>query len=248
MAQTLTDEFFCRYSPPCQLHSDQGKQFELELITKTCKLLGIAKSHTTPYHPQGDGLVERFNRTLLTMLSTAAETHPFDWERQQRPLCMAYNSSVHLTTGYSPFFLMFGRQAHMPVDLMYGPPPSGTTPLASQFANDLRSRLEDAYQNVREKMGHMLDRQKAYYDRKAHGAPYKEGDLVWLHSTVVARGRARKLHRPWTGPYRVLRKLSDVNYRIQDVQAPRCRPVVHFDRLKYCPPDIRLPHLQTRSE
>ena len=54
----------------------------------------------------------------------------------------------------------------------------------------------------------------------------------------------RKLHRPWTGPYRVLRKLSDVNYRIQDVQAPRRRPVVHFDRLKYCPPDIQLPHLQ----
>ena len=118
------------------------------------------------------------------MLSTVAETHPFDWESQLRPLCMAYNTSVHPTTGYSPFFLMFGRQAHILVDLMYGPPPSGATPSASQFANDLRSRLGDAYQNVRVKMGHRLDRQKAYYDRKAHGAPYKEGDLVWLHCTL----------------------------------------------------------------
>lgn len=59
-------------------HSDQGKQFESELISNICKLLGIAKTRTTPYHPQSDGLVERFNRTLLSMLRTAATEHPFD--------------------------------------------------------------------------------------------------------------------------------------------------------------------------
>ena len=70
-------EAYRRFSPPEQLHSDQGRQFESEVIAKVCKLLGIAKTRTTPCHPQSDGLVERFNRTLLSMLATAAEERPF---------------------------------------------------------------------------------------------------------------------------------------------------------------------------
>ena len=167
VAKTLTEEFFFHFSPPQQLHTDQGKEFESELVAEVCKLLGIAKTHTTPYHPQGDGLVERFNRTLLSMLSTATGRHPFNWEKQLRPLCMAYNTSVHPTTGYSPFFLMFGRQAHMPIDLMYGPPTLSMDISTHHFAGDLRIRLEEAYQRVRKQMGHMLDRQKAYYDKKS---------------------------------------------------------------------------------
>ena len=116
VAKKLTDEFFFRFSPPEQLHSDQGRQFESQLIAEICKLLGIKKTHTTAYHPQSDGLIEKFNLTLLGMLSTAARDNPFYWESHLRPLCMAYNTSVHPTTGFSPFFLMFGRQVRMPVD------------------------------------------------------------------------------------------------------------------------------------
>ena len=104
VANKLTNEFFFRFSPAEQLHSDQGRQFESQVIAEVCKLLGIHKSCMTPYHPQSDGMVERFNRTLLNMLATTAEKHPFDWESQLRPLCLAYNTSVHPTTGYSPFF------------------------------------------------------------------------------------------------------------------------------------------------
>ena len=110
VARVLTNEFFFRYSPPEQLHSDQGKQFESQLVAEICKLLGTAKTRTTPYHPQSDGLIKRFNRTLISMLKTAATEHPFDWEDQLRPLCMAYNSSINPTTNYSPFYLMFGRR------------------------------------------------------------------------------------------------------------------------------------------
>ena len=92
VAKVLTQEVFFRFSPPEQLHSDQGKQFESQLLLEVCKLLGIAKSRTTPYHPQSDGVVERFNRTLLSMLATAAKDYPFDWQSHLRPLCMAYNT------------------------------------------------------------------------------------------------------------------------------------------------------------
>ena len=72
------------------------------------------------YHPQCDGLVERFNCTLLSMLWTTTKDHPFDWENQIRKVLMAYNTNVHASTGYTQFFLMFGCQAGLPIDLMYG--------------------------------------------------------------------------------------------------------------------------------
>ena len=240
VAKKLTDELFFRFSPPEQLHSDQGRQFESTVIAEVCKLLGITKSRTTPYHPQGDGLVERFNRTLLAMLATAVQERPFEWEEHLRRLCMAYNTSVHPTTGYTPFYLMFGRQARMPIDILYGTPtPQVSSP--AEYAGRLRQDLELAYHRVRVQLGHKLCRQKDLYDRKVHGRPYECGELVWLYSPVVPRGQSKKLRHPWTGPFRVVRKLSDAVYRIQNTQVPRQRLVVHFDRLKSCPSDIRLP-------
>ena len=112
----LLDEMFCRFSLPEKL---QGRQFEGEVVTQLCQLLAIEKTHTTPYHPQSDGLIERFNRTLLSMLATCLEDHPNEWDQQLSKLCMVYNSSVQSTTGYSPYFLMFGRDARLPMDIIY---------------------------------------------------------------------------------------------------------------------------------
>ena len=89
-------------------------------MQEVCSLLGIKKSRTFPYHPQCDGLVERNNRIILDMIATTSWGHSFDWEDQMPKVCMAYNSSVHASTGYTPFFLLFGRQAKLPIDLVYG--------------------------------------------------------------------------------------------------------------------------------
>ena len=137
-------DYFLRFSPPEQL---QGRTFESSIISQVCKLLGIRKSRTTPYHPQSDGLVERFNRTLLDMLATAVSNQPFEWEQHLRRLCHAYNTSVHPTIGFSPFFLMFGQQARMPVDVMLGT----TTPTPCtipEYITNLCTRLEKAYEYV----------------------------------------------------------------------------------------------------
>ena len=115
VATKLVDEFFCRYSLPEQLHSDQGRQFESQLMKEICDLLNIAKTRTTAYHPQCDGLVERFNRTLKHMLSNTLKDHPFNWEQWLRKVCMAYNSSIHSSTGYTPYCLLFGHEARLPL-------------------------------------------------------------------------------------------------------------------------------------
>ena len=146
--------------------------------------------------------------------------------------CMAYNTSVHPTTGYTPFYLMFGREARMPVDIHGTPTPQVSSP--AEYAGRLCQDLELAYHRVRVQLGHKLCRQKDLYDRKVHGRPYECGELVWLYSPVVPRGQSKKLRHPWTGPFRVVRKLSDAVYRIQNTQVPRQRLVVHFDCLKLC--------------
>jgi len=71
IARIFVNEFICRFGVPEQLHTDQGRNFESTLIREVCKMLGITKTRTTPYHPQSDGMIERFNRTILNMMSTA---------------------------------------------------------------------------------------------------------------------------------------------------------------------------------
>ena len=122
VAKTLTDNIFCRFSMPCQLHSDMGAQFESEVIKELSKTLQIRKTHTTPYHPQSDGLVERLNRTIISMLATVVNDFGGEWEDHLPRVCFAYNTSQQESTGFTLFYLMFGRQARIPLDLMYQTP------------------------------------------------------------------------------------------------------------------------------
>ncbi len=99
VAELLVRQFVCRFGVPLQIHSDQGRNFESALFTEVCQLLGIQKTRTTPYHPQSDGMVERFNRTLETQLSKFADHNQKDWDLHIPILVMAYRSAVHDTTG-----------------------------------------------------------------------------------------------------------------------------------------------------
>ena len=240
VAAKLVDEGYCRFSPPEQLHSDQGRQFESDLVKEICSILRIVKSRTTPYHPQSDGLVERFNRTLKHMLSTTVRDHPFDWEDRLRKVCMACNTSIHASTSYTPFYLMFGREARLPIDIVFGTktPPSESV---GSYATHLRRSLSEAYSDVRHQLQAAHQRQKEVYNKRVHGEPYKVGDLVWLHNPAVPPGQSRKLHHPWTGPFQVLEKISEADYRIKEAHRKKAPTVVHFDRLKVCPPNTRLP-------
>jgi len=112
----------CQFGVPDSLHTDQGKNFDSMLIKEVCRLLGIDKTRTTAYHPQSDGLVERLNRTILGMLSTVLEEDFRDWDLRLPLIMLAYRTSVQETTGASPFSLMFGREARLPIDVMFGLP------------------------------------------------------------------------------------------------------------------------------
>ena len=111
----LYNNFFSRFGLPRQLHSDQGKNFESKLFHELCKLTGIDKSKTTPFHPRSDGQTERMNRTLLQMLRTTASEHANNWPAYLPSIMSAYRMTVHAVTNMTPNFAMFGREVLMPV-------------------------------------------------------------------------------------------------------------------------------------
>ena len=112
-ALAVADAFFqlivCRFGMPSVIHSYQSRKFENHLMQDVCLLCGAHMTRTTPYHPASDGLVEQFNRTLLMMLAMFAGENRDDWDDLLPAVMMAYRSSVHESTGFSPYRLMFGE-------------------------------------------------------------------------------------------------------------------------------------------
>jgi len=159
-----------------------------------------------PYHPQSDGLVERLNHTIISMLATVVNDVGGEWEEHLPRICFAYNTSEQESTGFTPFYLMFGRQARIPMDLMF------TTLVeeaksVNQYVWTLRQSLQEAYELLHKSLKTASHKQTDLYNERVHGNPYKVGDIVWLHSPALPRGQSCKLYCPWTRLHKVLKKL-----------------------------------------
>ncbi|MGH0116826.1 UNVERIFIED_CONTAM: hypothetical protein FKN15_019215 [Acipenser sinensis] len=146
VAKVLWEKYFVHYGWPARIHSDQGRDFESRVIKELLQLLGVKKSRTSPYHPQGDPQPERFNRTLLNMLGTLEKSKKTQWSQHVSHLVHAYNCTKNEATGFSPYLLMFGREARLPVDICFGVTPDGTGPETYlQYVRKLKQELQDAY-------------------------------------------------------------------------------------------------------
>ena len=205
-AQSVADAFFnqivCRFGMPSVIHSDQGREFENKIMQELCLLGGSHKTRTTPYHPESDGMVERFNRTLLMMLAMFAGKNRDDWDDLLPAVMMAYRSSVHASTGFSPCRLMFGEECTLPMDIGLPTEQLETTEeITSPYAIWVRDALEEAYEQVRLHSGQAVQRQKRLYDRRAVKRNFTVGDWVMRY---YAPAKKCKLDSAWIGPYLVL--------------------------------------------
>ena len=194
-ARVLFENYFVHYGFPAKLHSDKGANFESKVIRKLCNLAGITKTRTTPYHPMGNGMVERFNKTLLNMMGTLPEEKKGNWAAHVPTLTHAYNAAIHESTGFSPYFLMFGRHPRLAVDAFLG-----LTENHSQkdYADKLKDRLKTAYKRATEEMKKKGVKYKHYYDQKVRNATVEVGDRV-LVKKVGIKGK-HKLADIWE-PY-----------------------------------------------
>eukprot|EP00731_Ephydatia_muelleri_P009604 Em0005g190a len=162
-AVTISSEMvkvFCTYGIPNIVHSDQGQNFESTVFHQTLKAFGVEKSRTTAYHPEGDGMVERFNHSLLKLLRTYVEKEE-DWEKHLPLALYAYEMAVHSSTGVSPFMLMYGRESSSGVLMQ----PTGYD--ASDFSRVLQSKLSQLQDLVEADNTEAAHRQKLCYDRRS---------------------------------------------------------------------------------
>jgi len=230
-AKALVDLFVNHYGMPQRLHSDNGANFVGNVITEMCKLLGIERSTTTPYHPMGNGQCEKFNSSLLNMLGTLPAVKKSRWVEYVKPLVHAYNCTKNIVTGYSPFQLMFGRTPRLPIDDAFGLVGPEDSPTVS-YVTDLRKKMEESYKIARDNMEKNQQKAKRYYDLKVRGNAINSGDRVLIKKTVFPEGR-HKLSNRWEDQvYVVLRQLDDLPvFEIQPEQGKGRKKRLHRNNL-----------------
>ena len=231
IARCIVD-FIAQFGMPKHLHSDQGSNVDGSVVGEVCRMLGISKTHTCPWHPQGNAITERENKVIVDMLSHFVNKRQTDWDEHLPIVMMAYRSSVHRMLGESPASMMFGHELRLPIDAMLGPPPeAGHEPVAStDYVQSLGDALQDAHAVVRDRLESHYRYEKKQYDRKIQFQQFAVGQAVWLRNFPKTTTKSKKLMKPYSGPHIVLARVNAVTYKIKVSQ--KVDKVVHGDRLK----------------
>lgn len=231
IAEVFVNQVISRYGVPSELHTDQGRNFDSRVFYELSSLLGIKKTRTTPFHPQSNGLVERQHQTIINYLAKFVSENQRDWDRWIGMCLLAYRSARHETTGISPAESCFGRDLKLPLDLLRGSPPVvGVDVSEESYVSELKEKLNEIHDRVRQRLSLKSSRAKAYYDRKARQIHFECGQKVWLFNPRRIVGRSPKLQSNWEGPYKIVKKLNDVVYCIRKSSRHRNK-IVHLDRL-----------------
>lgn len=248
VAKVLLEKFFVHYGLPARIHSDQGRDFESQLIKELLSMLGIRKSRTTPYHPQGDPQPERFNRTLLSMLGTLNQNHKMRWSQHVAFMVHAYNSTRNEATGFSPYYLMFGREARLPIDVCFGLAADGKDGAKhQQYVEKLREELRYAYHLASEASNKNHQKNKRGYDNRVRVHNLQEGDRVLVRALGVP-GK-HKLKEKWNlQPYVVIGKLPNLPvYRVKPEGGRGIVKTLHRDHLLPIGFLVRMPEIQVEE-
>ncbi|XP_056149826.1 junctional cadherin 5-associated protein [Lampris incognitus] len=181
VARKLWDEYFCIYGFPQHIHSDQGAVFESEVISHLMQISGVQKSHTTAYHPMGNGVTERFNRTMGNMTRALPPRSKQSWPQMLHTVTFIYNCTAHETTDFPPFYLMFGRVPRIPVDVDFGSVlrDRGDTSYPN-YIEPLQEDLKEAMALANSYIAKEQNHQAESYNKRAKGSTIRIGDSVLI--------------------------------------------------------------------
>ena len=182
-AKTLRIGYFRLFGAPAYLVSDQGKAFTGHVITHLCELYGVQKLRTLPYHAQTNGQVERMNQTIICMIGKLEVEKKACWSEHLPELLMAYNATRSAVTGYSPYYMLFGRRSRIPVDYLL--PTLHDSPHQTKMEVSvaaMQRRLKEAFAVVRRLTSEDAAKQCRYYNRKAGAVALQPGDVVMVRT------------------------------------------------------------------
>jgi hypothetical protein len=192
------------------------------------------KSRTTPYHPQGNGKCERFNRTILGMLTTLEETEKSRWKDHLQKCVHAYNSTVSSSTGYSPFFLLYGREPRLPIDSLFEPTATKGERNYRAYVDNWQRSMKNAYEIAASNSEKAACRNEKKYNRRARSAILCEGDRVLIRN-VRERGGPGKLRSFWEQKvYQVCERKENSPVYVVEPERGGKRRTVHRNMLFHC--------------
>lgn len=224
IAEAFVKNFILIYGQPETILTDRGSNFMSEVFRNVCKLFKIKKFCCSSYHPETNGNVERVHRTLKDYLRNFVDKSLQNWDELLPFAIFCYNTSVHSSTGFSPYELIFGKEASIPIKV------STNTNLPVYNYDDYYCYIKSVLHNMQNMAKSCLEKakekNKKYYDRNAKGLEIEEGDLILLEN--IRKGHGQKLQPLRQGPYEVIEVLSDENVKIMINGKPR---IVHKNRL-----------------
>ena len=232
-AEAVAEELlklFSRVGIPREILTDQGTNFTSQLLGELYRLLGVKALRTTPYHPQTDGLVERFNGTLKAMLRKSAREDGKDWDKLLPYVLFAYREVPQESTGFSPFELLYGRDVRGPLDVIKGEWEASLRSDQSVVSHILltRERMEGMMELVQENIHQAQRQQKMWYDRSARERTFNPGEQV----LVLLPTTTSKLTAQWQGPYQVLQQVGPVDYSIATPDRRKKKTLFHINMLR----------------
>ncbi|MCP4492355.1 MAG: DDE-type integrase/transposase/recombinase [Gammaproteobacteria bacterium] len=241
VAKVFVESIICRFSTPRQLLSDRAPNFLSSLMHDIYKLCNIRKLNTTPYHPQCDGLTENFNATLTKTLASYATKH-IDWPDYLPFALFAYRTSVHSSTGESPYYLLFGNDPRLPIDSVLTPP-FRHSPSVHDYPTKMARMMKQTWSEANERIQAAQQQQKLHYDKKVTPTDFKLGQRVWLQNERTRPGEIPKFRPKFIGNYRII-DLKLPNALLKSLDKPDGTPFwSHINKLR---PIVDIPaHLQT---
>ena len=233
VADVLYNRVFSTFGAPLRILTDRGSNFVSALVSELCKLFKVKRSLTSSYHPCTNSKAERTNSYLWQAFRACCDKYE-NWAEYLTPILMAYRSTVSVSaSGFSPYFVLFGKPMRLPIDNAVAPPTPTGKITADKYMEQMLPKLELTRKLAQENIERYKNSYKERYDQTARPFVYTPGTQVWLHDPKTVRGLSNKLRRKWIGPYFITLTGPNDTYWLRRCSDNRMHPsIVHSNRLK----------------
>uniref|UniRef100_A0A8R1I1S8 Integrase catalytic domain-containing protein n=1 Tax=Caenorhabditis japonica TaxID=281687 RepID=A0A8R1I1S8_CAEJA len=231
-SRAILDELVLKFGTPNQIVSDNGPAFTAAAFKQFCELLEVSHHRAIPHHSRGNGATERTFRTFHSVIAKHVNNTHTDWDSVLQFATFCYNTTVHKTTGETPFFLVFGRDPTLTIDRIIDPAPKAGKADIPLFRESLTTVLQEAWEEAAKRSRQAQEEYQKTANKGAKGSGIRPGDRVMYRDYSNHKGHSRKLTLPWTGDYRVI----TVNHPLATIREVKNRGkpdrTVHLDQIK----------------
>jgi len=231
-ARFIYEEIILRHGCPQVIQTDNGTSFNNQLMAELSNQFSIRHSFVSPYHPQANGLVERLNRTIKDSINKYVQHDITMWDHHLSGVLFGYRALKQASTGYSPMFLLYGREARLPIDLEFPAEVDDNDERISERIVKLVDQLERHRERAEMNLAAAQQRQKRNYDKKVTLYQFQIGDKVLLLRDKILASHSKAFEAYWEGPY-YIQEISNVGlYKLRSEPTKCFAKFISGDRLK----------------